>query len=1470
MELFSEDISKVKTLLESWKTTPEIEVEATFGIKGKVDLQTFLRVIARLKSKGYEAISQQDRLTISIPLESSVLQDPTRPKSTDSLRFTLVGTGHVSQYCRDNIIQNKPFTVIIKNQNISLEQKKIATIDIKEYDIRIKGRREEELSENDPRVQKVISADRWGKFRKYFRLIRRWTFKIPGLKFDLSMVRNTQQDRYGRNFQIKFQDQPLTSYAPSFEIEVELDRETINDKDPFTTLIAGVGDVLRGIQNNSLLIRNSVKTNALEAYKNIAKTDRFRGVQPVTLELQNMIREPGEEPNIRVDYNVTDKADGLRVMGFTNPEGELFMIDMAMNIYRTGFKKSECKNCLLDGEYITRNKRGEAIQSLLFFDMYVAADQDITKKPFLVADEGESRFNDMMHWITLWNDNGGPDKLVKSASINIGVKKFFSSNEDNSIFDQANNVLNLADIRDYNTDGLIFTPNSLGLPQGPGSRFQNQFKWKPPKDNTVDFLVSIVKDEKDPGQDKIFTAIHPKTQDTIRYKILQLFVGSAEDPALRDARATILYDRPLPDDIIDPKKGRAKYKAIPFMPKNYPDAYSSVCYLQTKVDPKTNEEYITTSKYKPDEPTSGEFIEQPIRDLSIVEMGYDPTQPPGWRWIPIRVRQDKTERLTKGVVLDEKADQKKQMLRLKLDRTLNSQDTADGVWNSIHNPVTESMIRNGTEVPSDSEKAEMNYIAPAETKKYYERKPSESDHRLVKELHDFHNKYIKKIVLYGSMGKYAPKAKILDTAVGRANDLHRWREIDAGFVFGVDVTGECCKNAYDNAYLRLVQTKISVKKQQKPLPIPTMFFVIGDSSLRYIDGASGENEEEADMMRAIFGKVAPTGIVPPAIQKNQGILRDGADIMTCMYALHYFFQSPEKLDGLLQNIADNLKIGGLFVGTNFDGDMVFNLLRRTPKGKSRAGILNGRNLWEITKQYDADQLPHDDSAFGMAIDVNFISIGLTHREYLIPWKLFVEKMKTVGCELLDEEDLKKIGMENSTNLYENSYDMAMRTPRKKEYEMNEVAKEFSFLNRWYIFKRTSEGQAQIGKLSDEYQKYGVEATPIRATEPNVTFAEDGTPLPNLEVASDDMNTQKIQFKKPSDAYEISQRVQRSPTATDFMVSQTGIRQEQPPISVEDIQVLKAELQTAKAAQNKDKLAELDKQLLDIRGYQGSSVAEGPSGPPGATAERILQEFSTKVEVGAPQNLTVPVRPSTAQILEKPKYAPKDVVQFNEDSPETLKHLELEDKYAGYAGRYLAPNAPFRIRDENDTDTNELTEDQQLYPSITHFMAAMKFKYASSRPDYAEKFSRAGSIHQFWLNEREVARKNKRNKQLSRDDYNKFVKAESDEVERELYKLINQADVGFEEATWSTVKDALIQQAIAQRLRGDKRFCAIVNATILQKKYLLYTNKKTELGGERSANGTIQGQNKYGRYILQLADQLADEFRACLELPDSGV
>jgi hypothetical protein len=80
----------------------------------------------------------------------------------------------------------------------------------------------------------------------------------------------------------------------------------------------------------------------------------------------------------------------------------------------------------------------------------------------------------------------------------------------------------------------------------------------------------------------------------------------------------------------------------------------------------------------------------------------------------------------------------------------------------------------------------------------------------------------------------------------------------------------------------------------------------------------------------------------------------------------------------------------------------------------------------------------------------------------------------------------------------------------------------------------------------------------------------------------------------------------------------------------------------------------------------------------------------------------------------------------------------------------------------------------------------------------------------------------------------------------------------------------LEEAIRQRLSADKWFCVIVSAALAQGKYLLYHDEQpnSELGGSRVIrSGLIQGQNKYGNFILQLAQEMPEELKACLALPD---
>jgi hypothetical protein len=85
-------------------------------------------------------------------------------------------------------------------------------------------------------------------------------------------------------------------------------------------------------------------------------------------------------------------------------------------------------------------------------------------------------------------------------------------------------------------------------------------------------------------------------------------------------------------------------------------------------------------------------------------------------------------------------------------------------------------------------------------------------------------------------------------------------------------------------------------------------FVIGDSSKRIIDGQSGSTDEERDILRSVFGEYPPMGPIPPYIDhKGAGELKGGTDAMSCMFALHYFFENKEKLDKLLKNIRECIK-----------------------------------------------------------------------------------------------------------------------------------------------------------------------------------------------------------------------------------------------------------------------------------------------------------------------------------------------------------------------------------------------------------------------------------------------------------------------------------------------------------------------------------------------------------------------------------
>jgi hypothetical protein len=80
------------------------------------------------------------------------------------------------------------------------------------------------------------------------------------------------------------------------------------------------------------------------------------------------------------------------------------MIDMTLNVYKTGLTNPTCRQSLLDAEWITQTKDGRAVSQHLFFDIYIDVDKkDVTGLPFYNRDaSAETRYNNVKRWITTW------------------------------------------------------------------------------------------------------------------------------------------------------------------------------------------------------------------------------------------------------------------------------------------------------------------------------------------------------------------------------------------------------------------------------------------------------------------------------------------------------------------------------------------------------------------------------------------------------------------------------------------------------------------------------------------------------------------------------------------------------------------------------------------------------------------------------------------------------------------------------------------------------------------------------------------------------------------------------------------------------------------------------------------------------------------------------------------------------------
>lgn len=1341
MELTKEQFANLQRLVHEWSLHNTYELETGFGVGGVVDSNTFLQIAQRLRLKGFKPTSQEDYLNIITP---------------SNHRFTIQGLGLVQNYCQDDAIDSKQYTVMLKDR---LDRADRSNLNLEEYNVRIKIRREQPIEGENAAVKQLLQN--WKTERKAFRLIRRWSFEGDGVRMDLSMVRQspTVAERQGEyDWSTTFLQHNILSQIPRYEVEVEMLRNasTATEDAALKALIRGVGEVLRAVQKNTLLITKSLTTQVQREYRTMMGINEFRGVNPVTLEMKNMISliDPSI-PNIRSSYNVTDKADGLRAMGFINQKGDLFLFDQSMNVYRTGLHNESCAGTLLDGEWVTLTSMGETVNHYMVFDIYYYGGENVSTLPFVTFAEGmvdqggNSRYSKMKEWQLKWRENTTltAKGIGKERALLVALKNFkFGSANNLSIFQACSDILNAPHV--YHTDGLILTSNSEPLPAEASARFSQQFKWKPAKDNTVDFLIEYEKDEDIPNTDKVTSTILPSSGDTsIQYKTMRLFVGAESGAIYHNPRELILRDVPIARE-----RGGRSYMPVLFTPSDFPDTMANTCYVAVEPAADSMEEYAMTESTK-----------EPIPNRSIVEMRYDSTREPGWRWIPYRIRHDKTERLVRATILARETGK-----NIKYKSMMNDEKVANSVWKSIHDPITDSMIRTGNEEPSDEELAALLRVRETEiSKKYYERKAPRENIALVKGLQSFHNKIIKNEILI-QHALSGGNQSLLDFACGKAGDLRKWNH-RAKYVVGIDTAGENITNPSDGAYKRYMELMEEYGRDQ----VPKIAFVIGDSSKPIVDGEAGANRQEKDMLRVIFGQDPVEGNVPPFILHHMANkFSRGADVAACMFALHYFFANKDMLDGFLYNLKTTVKVGGLFIGCCFDGKKIFDLLSSLSKGQRRVGVEEEVPVWSITKDYQDDVLELDDSSIGMGIDVEFISIGSSHKEYLVPFELLESKMKDIGFRLLNKRELGQMKLQNSTELFEETYNQMLPNTRKK-YPMGDSVKQFSFLNRWFIFKR--EGEVVVEEAAKAAEA-SAEASAV-ASAVEAAPAAEGSLKPAVKL-----------MRKPGVA-----------TST-----------------------------VPKASQSE------------------ASQSEALQSDASLPASEALQP-----EVSAVKKYL-----TAAQLF---RFGPD--VKTNQGVD-----IEFQGKSDEHAAQYMSMIGPFPIPDEQD--------EAVLYPSVEHYLAAMKVKKAgkkqkgaSAKAEYTSDlaknlFSMEGQIHKEMLEERSKARPPI--VEDSERDYESLL-LEAVKVRKAATDIsLKRYNITIDEAMWSALKDESLYYALEYRMNRDARFQNAVLMIIRDGRDLLYSTKNTgknaataeELGGERLLAGpkkhTIKGENKVGNMLMDIA------------------
>ena len=978
MDITTAALRETKNRLKEAKGKPHIELEAKYN--DRMSDSQFKNLIRYFRKNG-RGYTESRSVTMDLSTEAR-----------DDFRVTLNNQEQIYEYCKSKVLPEETSSIIKSRSGLPEPVFLNKLCENEAYKFKINIKKEEPTVEdqdfNNYFQDKIIHC----RFKK------RFTFqKVNESKFriDLTLVRSFKC-RFG-----EFSEQDINRSEEKPEVEIEV--LPIGDKDDIDVLskefLRTMYTVLCVIKKTSNVISTEEKNYVLKSYADLLgihyggsfptdeylrKNNAYISYKPVTIQLQNLQKDQeGILGNVLQNYAVTEKADGDRLLMFLSETGKVYFINDRFEVTYSGIQGDNLPNkTLLDGEYISKDMFGNPDKKYMGFDIYFYAGVDT--RPFAFeneTDKSKSRYSKLKQAMKEIQAKNKTDVEFASKVFNFVTKKMNIFNIAEDLYKKRTNKFT------YHIDGLIYQPTNLGCGQtyvnrpikydgGKYSMTWNRLlKWKPPHENTIDFLI-IVDDMCTGGTlTNCKLCVYDNGNSSQKPSVCEILKG-------KNARFSTM--------VTDGGK--------PFV------------FAQQMM----SMEELRTAKVKSFDIVEFMFVnyDSSIHNAEEFEWTDQHMQKRKGRWRIHRKRTDKTELLRKRKPTIRSIEDVSDALV----GTANALTTADNVFSSIfHAPVLEEVIYGKTKKENHNMSSE-----------YYVNLRSR-EQKIMFDMQKFHN-----LIKSDLIKKYGGEDKsLLDLACGKGGDIKKYNNAYKS-VLGFDISYDNVYGSSDSAWSRYAKL---------PQPKTPMLFLVKDmgSDLKEVidDGFTIHELKEIAKFVLLEDHVmdsAQCKSVTSELRPFKDLVRTKKfDVISCQFALHYFFKNEEYLDKFCENVDALLKPGGHFIGTCFNGQEIDDKFGEN--GVRIEGSIDENVVWRVDKRYRDFKTER----IGAAIDVYIESIGQSIQEYLVHMDLLREKLSKFKITIQDKD--KDLGSFKS-KFYKDDY-MMRKAPREIQ--------ELSSMYQYFVF-----------------------------------------------------------------------------------------------------------------------------------------------------------------------------------------------------------------------------------------------------------------------------------------------------------------------------------------------------------------------------------------------------------------------------------